>query len=268
MLPHMPPRRAFLGVLAVPRIAIQSLPFVAVIVLAKAVLIALDVHPLAPNPLLSGLVAAMVFLLGFLLAGTAADYKEAERLPGEIASSLDTMADECLLVHADKGEPRALAAVEQLEALARTIRDWLYHQRPFADVLGQVRALNGPFLVMTPLAQPGFVTRLKSEQAALRKTLIRIDAIRTTSFVAAGYVIAELTGTLLLLGLLMSDIGPAAESLFFTGVISLLMTYLFLLVRDLDNPFGYAKGQEGVADVSLKPLEDVAERLGQLTATS
>lgn len=255
-------RRAF-AFLTVPRLALQTLPVVVGVVVAKWVLIALDAQPLAPNPLLSGLVAAMVFLLGFLLAGTAADYKEAERLPGELASSLDTIADECLVVYADKGEPRAVDAVAQVRALAVTIRAWLFHNRAFDDVLAEVRALNGPFLMLTPLAQPGFVTRLKSEQAAMRKTLIRIDAIRTTSFVAAGYVIAEMTGTLLLLGLLLSDIGPAAESLFFCGVISLLMTYLFLLVRDLDNPFGYARGQEGVADVSLKPLEDVAERLGR-----
>ena len=57
-----------------------------------------------------------------------------------------------------------------------------------------MRGLNEPFLAFTPLVQPGFVTRLKSEQAAIRKALVRIDAMRTTSFVAAGYVIAELTG--------------------------------------------------------------------------
>lgn len=257
-----PAKRAF-GVLAVPRLALQCLPWVALIVTAKGVLVLADVQPLEPNPLLSGLVAAMVFLLGFLLAGTAADYKEAERLPGELASSLDTIADEFLLIHAERGIPEAVDAVERLRRLARGIREWLYHQRDLDSVLAEVRGLNEPFLAFTPLVQAGFVTRLKSEQASVRKVLVRIDAMRTTSFVAAGYVIAELTGGLLLLGLLLSEIGETAESLFFTGVISLLMTYLFLLVRDLDNPFGYAQGQEGVADVSLKPLEDVTQRLSR-----
>jgi len=255
--------RRRLGVLAVPRLVLQCLPWVTVIVVAKWLLVRADLQPLEPNPLLSGLVAAMVFLLGFLLAGTAADYKEAERLPGEIASSLDTVADECLLVFAEHRSPAAVDALERLRQLARGIREWLYHQREFDTVLDLVRGLNEPFLAFTPLVQAGFVTRLKTEQAFVRKALVRIDAMRTTSFVAAGYVIAELTGCLLLLGLLLSEIGETAESLFFTGVISLLMTYLFLLVRDLDNPFGYAKGQEGVADVSLKPLDDVAERLAR-----
>jgi len=254
-------RRAYARLLAVPRLAVESLPWVAVFVLLKLVLHRLDIQPLEANPLLSGLVAATVFLLGFLLAGTAADYKEAERLPGELAAALDTIADECLLIHADKGEPAAVETLARLRTLARSIREWLYHQREFGSVLGEVRALNEPFAVFSPLALPGYVTRLKSEQHTIRRTLIRIDAIRTTSFVAAGYAIAELTGTLLVIGLLLSNIGDLAESLFFTGVIGLLMTYLFLLVRDLDDPFGYVKGEEGAADVSLKPLEDVALRL-------
>lgn len=257
----MPRRRAYARLVTVPRLAVESLPWVAAFVLVKLALYEADVQPLEANPLLSGLVAATVFLLGFLLAGTAADYKEAERLPGELAAALDTVADECLIIHADKGEPAAVEALGRLATLARMIREWLYHQREFASVLEQVRGLNAPFHVFAPLAQPGFVTRLKSEQAAIRRTLIRIDAIRTTSFVAAGYAIAELVGTLLVVGLLLSDIGDLAESLFFTGVIGLLMTYLFLLVRDLDDPFGYAQGAEGAADVSLKPLEDVARRL-------
>ena len=261
MLPRMSLTRSYARILAVPRLALQCVPGVAVVVLLKLAFVQADLQPLDANPLLSGLVAAMVFLLGFLLAGTAADYKEAERLPGEIAASLDTIADECLVVHAEKGIPAAADTVAALRSLARAIPDWLQHRKEFDDVLAEVRGLNAPFLVFTPITLPGFVTRLKSEQAFLRKTLIRIDAIRTTSFVAAGYAIAELTGTLLLVGLLLSDIGELGESLFFTGVIALLMTYLFLLVRDLDDPFGYAKGEEGVADVSLKPLEDVARRL-------
>ncbi len=253
--------RVYARVLAVPKLALQSLPWVAVVVVLKLAFELLGWQPLETNPLLSGLVAATVFLLGFLLAGTAADYKEAERLPGELAAALDTMADEALIVHAEKGVPAAADALVRLRSLALGIRGWQYHQRTFDSVLAELRGLNEPFLAFTPITLPGFVARLKSEQAAMRRALIRMDAMRTTSFVAAGYVIAELTGALLLVGLLVTDLGDLGESLFFTGVIALLMTYLFLLVRDLDDPFAYSKGDEGVADVSLKPLEDVARRL-------
>jgi hypothetical protein len=39
-----------------------------------------------------------------------------------------------------------------------------------------------------------------------------------------------------------------------------LLSYLILLIRDLDNPFGYYEGSSG-EDVSLKPLEDCIARI-------
>ena len=42
------------------------------------------------------------------------------------------------------------------------------------------------------------------------------------------------------------------------------MIYLLLLIRDLDNPFGYYDRCSG-EDVSLKPLEDTVWRLDPLS---
>lgn len=258
-----PARRRWssLRVLTAPRLVLLAGPWVGAAVGMKLVLELLDVALLELNPLLSGLVGANVFLLGFLLAGTLADYKESERLPGEVAGAIDAIADECLIVHAEQGIPEAGRCLEHLEELATTTRAWLHHERAFDDALAAVRGLNPFFSVFAPLIQAGFTTRLKGEQAQIRRVLIRMDAVRTTSFVAAGYAIAELTGVLLILGLLITDIGDLAESLFFVGVITLLMTYVFLLIRDLDDPFKYAGGAEGAADVSLAPLEQVQVRL-------
>jgi hypothetical protein len=43
------------------------------------------------------------------------------------------------------------------------------------------------------------------------------------------------------------------------------MIFLLMLIRDLDNPFGYYERYSG-ADVSLKPLEDTARRLAQIAS--
>src|SRR5690349_24410620 len=95
-----------LRVVAMPKLMLRALPFVVGAVALKGICLALDFHPLDLNPLLSGLVAANVFLLGFLLAGTLADYKEAEKLPGEIAASLETICDEALLVQIGRASCR------------------------------------------------------------------------------------------------------------------------------------------------------------------
>jgi predicted membrane chloride channel (bestrophin family) len=60
---------------------------------------------------------------------------------------------------------------------------------------------------------------------------------------------------------------PFYESLFFSGIISYLMVFLLLLIRDLDNPFGYYEGASS-ADVTLQPIEDTVARLAKLALTA
>lgn len=106
---------------------------------------------------------------------------------------------------------------------------------------------------------------MKQEQSNLRRILIRIHTIRETSFVASGYLLADLITILLCIGLVLVKIEPFYESLFFVSVISYLMIFLLMLIRDLDNPFGYYEHTSS-EDVSLKPLEDTVGRLAQIAS--
>jgi hypothetical protein len=108
---------------------------------------------------------------------------------------------------------------------------------------------------------PQFVARLLQEQISLRRTLTRIEAIRETSFVRSAYAIAEIMTALLILGLIFAKIDPFYESLFFLGIISFLLIYLLMLIRDLDNPFEYTRnGSNDSDEVSLAPLLGLAKR--------
>ena len=241
-------RRASLRLISAPRLLLMTLPWVAGVVLLKLVLESAGWTPFEVSPLLAGLVSAEVFLLGFLLAGTVGDYKESEKLPGDIAMSIEAIADDCL----GRDDPRARACTEQAIELAAAVRDWLLHRRELEHVLSDLRSL-GVFAECAP--------RMRAEQAAIRRTIVRIDAIRRTSFVAAGYAIAELTAALVVLGVLLTDLGPLDDALFFSGVLTLLLSYVFALIRDLDDPFRFAGGVEGAADVSLITLEETERRL-------
>jgi len=247
-----------------PRLLIGALPFAVGVVLVKWLVAEQGWERLELSPLLAGAIAAEVFILGFLLTGTAGDFKEAERLPGELASSLETIADECLITYEEHKLPEAKQGLAQLIELSRSIRLWLLQDRGFDDVMSDIRALNGPFRVMAPAIQAGFTTRLKSEQAAIRKIVIRMDTMRRTSYVAAGYLIAEVTALLLIAVMVLTDLGALAPTLYLVGLISYLLCYLVGLIRDLDNPFEYRSGEPGAADVSLDVLERNEDRLRAL----
>lgn len=243
----------------------HALTLRAALVVAIVVALKLAAHRmgwefLSVNPLFSGIVAANVFLMGFLLSGVLSDYKESERLPGELAASLDVFADEADCIHARTQSPVALEFLDFVAALGGSIDAWLHKRERSGVLMDRVSELGRHFLALEPLTQPNFIVRLKQEQHALRRMLIRIHTIRETSFISSGYRLAELTTLLLGAGLVFARIDPFYESLFVVSVIMFLLSYLILLIRDLDNPFGYYEGAS-TEDVSLKPLHDCLARM-------
>jgi predicted membrane chloride channel (bestrophin family) len=237
----------------------------AVVSVAAVIALKLAAHGLgweiiSLNPLFSGIIAANVFLLGFLLSGVLADYKESERLPGELAASLETMADEAATVYEFKKADAARQLLDSLHSLSVSIRDWFHKKEQTRRVMALLGKLNPFFYGLEGVTQANFIARLKQEQSNIRRMLIRIHTIRETSFIPSGYVIANTTTLLLLMGLVLAKIEPFAESLFFVGVITFLMRFLGLLIKDCDNPFGYYD-RGSVEDVSLKPIDEVIERI-------
>lgn len=247
------------------RLAISVLPAVAVVALGKTLVTEINAESIELNPLYTGLVAGNIFLLGFLLAGTLADYKESEKLPAELAASLDSISDELRIIDAATGAPEARAALGHVGDSVRTILDWLYGCRSFDDVLDGIEGLNTHFHAVEAHTQATYVNRIKGEQNAARRMLLRIHSIHETSFVAAGFMVAALTSALLIGVLLFIDVGALATDLILLCTLSFLLGYVLLLIRDLDDPFEYSTEGEhaGSVEASLDPLVRLSRRLPQ-----
>lgn len=215
------------------------------------------------NPLFSGIIAANVFLMGFLLSGVLGDYQESERLPGELAYSLEAIADEARIIYRTKQVPAARKCLEHLLDLTGSIKEWFHKEQRTREVMTRLDGLADFFVAFESVTQASFIVRLKQEQSNVRRFLVRIHTIRETSFISSGYMVAQITTLLLVSGLILFKIDPFYESLFFVGVITFLLVFLNLLIQDLDNPFGYYEG-DSAEDVSLKPLDDLMAHLKSL----
>jgi hypothetical protein len=243
-------------------IAMRVAPIAVTAALAKWGIDALDWDRVELNTLHSGLLAANVFLVGFLLAGTLTDYKESERLPGELAGRAETIGDECQILYRDQRAEPALECLRHIGRLADALTAWLRGKEPVDAPLERIEELNHYFLDFQPLTQPNFIVRLKQEQSALRLLVIRINTIKETSFVGAGYVIAMITSVLLVVALLFADIAQVGAEMFLLGAIAFLFAYMILLIRDLDDPFDYDEhGKRGTVEVSLAPLDYLSRRM-------
>jgi predicted membrane chloride channel (bestrophin family) len=246
------------------RLAVKVVPIVALLAFAKLIIHLGEADFIELTTLLGSVVAATLFLLAFLLAGTLTDYKESERLPGELAASIESLADECAITLKNKGGRAAEDAVLYIADFAAAVHRWFYREERTRAVMDSLTDMNDLFLGFESLTQPNFIVRMKQEQSTIRRIITRIDTIRDTSFVSAGYTIAELATALLFIGLLLTDIEPFYEALFYIVAIGFFMTYLIALIRDLDNPFDYGRDAGEAAEVSIKPIADLAEKLGAL----
>jgi predicted membrane chloride channel (bestrophin family) len=247
------------------RLLLRASAVVAIVVCAKLCVHFLDLEVLSINPLFSGIVAANVFLMGFLLSGVLSDFKESERLPGELSACIENLAQEVCGIRMAKHEANVGPCLILLSQLSQDILRWFHKKHRTSELLEHLNALTPEFAAMEQWTQATLVARLKQEQGNLRRTLIRIHTIRETSFVSSGYLLADLITFFLCIGLILAKIEPFYESLFFVIIISYLMIYLLMLIRDLDNPFGYYERDSG-EDISLKPLEDTVHRLAQIAS--
>jgi hypothetical protein len=242
-------------------LVVKVTPIVVVLALVKVAVHLLEGDFIELSTLLGSMIAASVFLLGFLLAATLADYKESERLPGELASSLESIVDECEITLKNKGGPEAQGAMEYAAGLVSAIHRWFYRKERTQAVLERIHGLNDIFLTFESLTQPNFIVRMKQEQANVRRMVMRIDTVRDTSFVSAAYTIAEMAVALCLAGLIFADIQPLYESLFYVVAMGFFLIYLIFLIRDLDDPFSFSEDEVEAADVSIKPIADLDRKL-------
>jgi hypothetical protein len=242
------------------RILLKALPFVLFIIAVKLLLHWLGWEYLSMNAIFSGIIGATVFLMSFLLNGVLTDFKESEKIPGDVSAIVATIADEIEIIAKAKKDPSTRESLVFLHDLIVSIRGWLYRKERTKAVMERIRGLNDHFLRFETLTQANFISRLKQEQSNLRKLVIRIHTIRETDFISSGYLLATSTSVLLIVGLAFTKIEPFYESLFSVGVVSYLLVFLLLLIRDLDNPFGhYDVGSS--EDVSLKPIDDAVDDL-------
>ncbi len=222
---------------------------------------------LTPNPLFSALVASEVFLLGFLLNGVLTDYKEGEKLPGELAAALECLALEVQGLGLQQPEAEVQGTLTLLADFSESLLTWMQEAGATLLLLERLDTLQLSIERLSLWNPAPLQARLLLELAHIRRGVQRIDVIRSTTFVPSVYGVAYIGTGVLTVGLVLSRIEPFAESLFFIGVISLLLIKLLLLITDLDNPFGAGQARS-VENVSLHPVAHAVQRLRRVAEPS
>ncbi len=203
-------------------------------------LIGLDVIDL--TRLHTAFTTGVLFTIAIIFSGTLADFKEAERIPGEMAVALKSIHTDAPLTSHDPAAVTAMQAhvAELLKTILANFRQdsWRLREiRAAADKIDAdirlMAAAGGP---------PQFLVKLRVDLATVERCAHRVESIMQTTFVPMAYIIAEIAVVALLLNLLFVTMDPLHEGLAILGALAFLLISLLLLIRDMDNPFsGYAR---------------------------
>ena len=210
------------------------------------------------NALFTSLVAGTIFLIGFLISGVLSDYKESEKIPSELTASLRALLDDAYTIRKSKNSDTALRFIEFQKTFMSSLMDWLYKKERTKTLFEKLSQMNVFFAELDQEGiQPAYIIKMKNEQSNIRKLILRVDTIRDTDFIGSAYAIVEAMGFLTGLGLIMIKIEPFYASLFFTLLVTFLISYMVFLIIDLDNPFDYSVKGESGTEIPLKPLHDL-----------
>jgi len=206
------------------------------IVAAKYALHTIGFEPIEQTSLHNAMISSVIFVIGFILSATIADYKESERIPAEFASTVENIYEDAKEFH--KQYPKF-----DLELFRSNLIDVLSAFRTGTRVnrkgaRREIAELNITFGQMETAGVPAnFIVKLKTQQATLLRSMYRVNYIQRIKFIPSAFLLVRLIVLLAVGTLLLTNIDPFYGGLVLTGTITFIMTYMLVLIQVISVPF-------------------------------
>jgi predicted membrane chloride channel (bestrophin family) len=234
-------------------LVLKALGIVTVLVGVKLIIDFFGLDVIVVSPVITAIVAGVIFTIAIIFSGILTDFKESEKIPGELAASIKSLyRDTGVLVKID--EPLALHIrehiIELIDALMDNFKNNRWRLSEINPVTNKIDAdINTAYDKGLP---PPMIVKMRNELAAIDRLIYRVEIIMETSFIPAAYHISILSIVAVLLTLMFTKMDPYYEGILLFGSVAFVLTSLMMLIQDMDNPFEY--GKNSAADVDLKIL--------------
>jgi len=239
---------------------IKAAGFTGALLIVRLVFDYLNFDVLSLTNLITAFISGAIFTIAIVFAGVLTDFKESEKIPGEIATSIRTMYSDLTLIHVQDREiiPRMRGKVYNLLVTINTnfrnnawnVKEMNLAIDSFVEDISRLVDLNVP---------PQYTVKVKNEIGTIDRLSHRVKTIAETSFVPAAYAISELAAACVIILLFFVKMDPLYEGLALFTVLCMLLITLLLLIKDMDNPFEVGKGT--YADIDLFLLWDLEKEL-------
>jgi hypothetical protein len=241
---------------------LKALSITAVLLIFRLAIDLLRLDILSVTNLITAFVGGAMFTIAIILTGTLTDYKESERIPSDLVTSISTLYEDSELIRGVNVDIAAEIRIHVRELLGTINKNFLDNVWHVGEIKTVILTLNEDIYHLADRnVAPQFLVKLRAELATIDRISNRIYAIKHVSFIPAAYAIAELAAAGVILILFFVKLDPYYEGLVIFVVLTSLLISLLLLIRDMDDPFEV--GKKSYADVDLSLLFDLERELIQ-----
>jgi hypothetical protein len=106
---------------------------------------------------------------------------------------------------------------------------------------------------------PNFVTKLKTQQSQLMRSIFRVNYIQKIQFIPSAFLLIRAIAIMALGLLIFTNIDPFYGGLFIVGAITFILMYMLILIHHIATPFR-GRGQSR-DDVSIFLLREAKSYL-------
>lgn len=240
------------------RLFIISVIIAGLVVSIKYILHTLGWELIVLGSLHTSMVAGTIFVIGFLLSTTMADYKESERIPADFSANIENMYEDAVSIHENYKKFDLKAFQKQLQQVAASFASDVRYKTNKSQL--QIHKLSSHFAAMEKAdVPPNFIVKFKQQQALLTKHLLRVNYIQRIIFIPSATILAWSIVAVTIGLLTFTEIEPYYGGLILVAGITFILVYILQLIHVIRTPFHTAgKTQD---DVSLFLIDQTVEHL-------
>ena len=207
------------------------------------------------NTLTGTFFGGVFFTISIIFTGAMADFKEAEKIPGEMAVLLKAMHTDAALISPQNAEcTQEKDVICHIEDLLTTVNANIRANHWHKSQLDEgINKINKDIIdLWAKGASPSPLMKLRDNLTNIDRLSHRLDYIAYTKGISGAYVICDfsLAAVLIIFVFAKNDWGFGGFLLF--ALIAFVLTAIVQLIHDIDNPFEY--GKNTVADVDTSVL--------------
>ncbi|MDX2776460.1 hypothetical protein PV379_03780 [Streptomyces caniscabiei] len=219
------------------RIFIITVIITAAIIATKYLLHSFGLELIVLGSLHGSVISGVIFVIGFILSATISDYKEAERIPAEIASTIEDMNEDVISIYQSYPEFDLTGYQKQLKKVAKSLAGDLRSSKSDAAKT-ELYALGRLHADMEKSGVPAnFIVKLKQQQASLTRHLFRVNYIQKITFIPSSIILAWSIVIIAVALLVFTEVEPFVGGVVITGAISFIMVYVLQLITVIKTPY-------------------------------